>query len=172
MTMVPEGSTHPRGEALLEQLMWTHGIIRSNLKVLQEVTIDIAKGAPAGQVRAQVDELAASNVVWRLRVDCMRYCGLVHAHHHGEDAFFFPFLCQANPALRSVTDKLQADHMAVSDYLDAVESAAARISRDESARQELVAALSDLSDHLITHLDYEEINLAPTLRRLKQTPFD
>jgi hypothetical protein len=171
MAMVPEGSTDPRGEALLEELKWIHGIIRGNLKVIQEVIAEIVEGAPADRVRAQIDELAATSLVWRLRVDCMRYCSLVHAHHHAEDVLFFPFLCQVNPALRSVTDKLQADHVAVSDYLDTVEAAAARIAADESARQELVRALSELSDHLITHLDYEEANLAPTLRRLKETPF-
>jgi hypothetical protein len=171
MAMVEEGSTHPRGEALLEELLWVHGIIRANLTAISDVVEQIVGGAPAEQVRAQVDELAATNIVWRLSVDCMRYCHLVHSHHHGEDVLFFPFLCQANPALRTVTDKLMADHLVVSDYLDKVEAAAARIVKDESARPELATALTELSDHLITHLDYEETNLAPTLRRLTRHPY-
>jgi len=165
--MVEEGSTDPRGEALLQELLWVHGIIRGNLAAIRQVVNEIVGGAPAEQVRAQIDELAATSVVWRLRVDCMRYCHLVHSHHHLEDVAFFPFLCQANPALQSVVDKLQSDHVVVSDYLDAVEVAAARIVKDESARSDLAMALTELSDHLITHLDYEEENLAPTLRRLK-----
>jgi hypothetical protein len=165
--MVEEDSTDPRGEALLQELLWVHGIIRGNLEAIRGVVNEIVGGAPAEEVRAQIDELAATSVVWRLRVDCMRYCHLVHSHHHLEDVAFFPFLCQANPALRTVVDKLQSDHVVVSDYLDAVEDAAARIVKDESARSDLARALTELSDHLITHLDYEEENLAPTLRRLK-----
>src|SRR4051794_22644635 len=129
--MVEEGSADPRGEALLQELLWVHGIIRGNLAAIREVVNGIVGGAPAEQVRAQIDELAATSVVWRLRVDCMRYCHLVHSHHHLEDVAFFPFLCQANPALRSVVDKLQSDHVVVSDYLDAVEAAAAHIVKDE-----------------------------------------
>ena len=34
VSMVPEGSTHPRGEALFEELIWIHGIIRSNLETI------------------------------------------------------------------------------------------------------------------------------------------
>jgi hypothetical protein len=166
--MVEEGSTHPQGEVLLEELLWVHGIIRGNLDTIRGVIEQIVDGAPAGQVCAQIDDLAATSVVWRLRVDCMRYCHLVHSHHHLEDVAFFPALCHANPAIQSVVDKLAADHVAVSDYLDTVEAAAARILTDESARRDLADALTELSEHLITHLDYEEASLAPTLRRLKE----
>ena len=166
--MVEEGSTHPRGEALLEELLWVHGIIRDNLQTIRALVTRITGGAPAEEVRAQIDDLAANSVVWRLRIDCMRYCHLVHSHHHLEDVAFFPAICRANPAIQAVIDKLQADHVVVSDYLDAVEAAAARIMKEESARPELANALSDLADHLITHLDYEEASLAPTLRRLKE----
>jgi hypothetical protein len=171
MAMVEEGSTHPRGEALLKELIWIHGIIRENLKTIREVTSQVAGGAAADQVRAQIDDLSATSVVWRLRVDCMRYCHLVHSHHNLEDIAFFPFLCSANPVLQQVTEKLRADHEIVSDYLDKVEATAGRIAKDESARGELVEALNGLSDHLIAHLDYEEESLAPTLRRLTEVPF-
>src|SRR5689334_18709420 len=103
--MVEEGSTHPSGEALLEELKWVHGMIRANLKSVRDAASEIASGAPAEQVQAKIGEMAATNIVWRLRVDCMRYCYLVHSHHGLEDAYFFPFLCRANPAVRSVTDK-------------------------------------------------------------------
>ena len=66
-----------------------------------------------------------------------------------------------------MVDKLQADHLHF-DYLDAVEFAATRIMADESAEQTLSRALSELSDHLLAHLDYEETNLAPTLRRVRE----
>jgi len=166
--MVEEGSTHPEGEALLEELLWVHGIIRGNLDTIRGVVAQIVDGASAAQVSSQIDDLASTSVVWRLRVDCMRYCHLVHSHHDLEDVAFFPALCRANPAIQSVVDKLAADHVVVSDYLDAVEAAAALIKIDESARSDLANALTELSEHLLTHLDYEEASLAPTLRRLKE----
>jgi hemerythrin-like domain-containing protein len=88
----------------------------------------------------------------------------------GEDTHFFPGLRRANPDLCPVIDKLEADHVAISDYLDEVEASAKRILEDETARVELAGALNALAEHLLTHLDYEETNLNPTLRRLTAWP--
>lgn len=166
MRLVDEGTPNPRGEALLEELRWIHSIIRSNLATIVALTDQILNGAPAEQVRAEIDELASTSVVWTLRVTCMRYCSLVHGHHHHEDAGWFPVLRQINPGLHTVIDKLEADHALVSRHLDEVEAAAARINTDVSARAVLAEALRQLAAHLLTHLDYEERNLASTLRRM------
>ncbi len=83
----------------------------------------------------------------------------------------FPGLRRLNPALRGVIDKLEADHLVIAGYLDRVEATAKRIVSDEGARVELAAALTGLAEHLIVHLDYEEENLNPTLRRLTAWPF-
>jgi hypothetical protein len=171
MQMVEEGTPNPRGDALVEELRWIHGIIRENLAAIQALTVQASNGAPAEQLQDKLKELAATNLVWRLRTGCLRYCRLVHGHHHGEDSHFFPGLRRVNPALRPVIDKLEADHVAISGYLDAVDAAARRIGSDAAARPDLAAALHDLSEHLITHLDYEEANLNPTLRRLTGWPF-
>jgi hemerythrin-like domain-containing protein len=100
----------------------------------------------------------------------MRYCSLVHAHHHHEDVAFFPALRRINPVLHSVIDKLEADHVIVSRYLDEIEAAAARLLTDESARIDLAGVLLGLAEHLLTHLDYEEASLTPTLRCLNGWP--
>ena len=171
MAMVEEGQTHPQGEALLEELRWVHGIIRENLAAIRALADQVAGGAPAAQVQAQLQELAATNIVWTLRTGCLRYCSLVHHHHRLEDRAFFPGLRRVNPALRPVIDKLEADHVAVAGHLDQVEAAAGRIVADEAARADLATALAGLAAHLLTHLDYEEDNLAPTLRRLTRLPY-
>jgi hemerythrin-like domain-containing protein len=108
--------------------------------------------------------------VWTLRMGCLRYCRLVHAHHHGEDTHFFPGLRRVNPALCGVIDRLEADHVQVARYLDEVEAAAARLLTDEAAGADLAHALHRLGEHLLAHLDYEEDQLAPTLRRLTGWP--
>ena len=170
MIMVDEGVANPHGEALVQELLWVHGIIRHNLETIAVVIEQIGNGAPVEQVRAQIDDLAATSVIWTLRVNCLQYCSLVHHHHRLEDIALFPGLRRVNTGLHSVIDKLEADHAIVSGYLAAVETAAARIVADEAARVELADALSKLTEHLLTHLDYEEANLSPTLRRLQGWP--
>jgi Hemerythrin HHE cation binding domain len=164
--LVEEGTPNPDGEALVAELRWIHGVIRSNLATIATISKEIIGGAPVEQVRSQIDELAATSAVWTLRVNCMRYCSLVHGHHHHEDVAWFPALHRLNPEIHTVIDKLEADHVLVSRYLDDVEAAAARIVTDEPARGALVDALGGLAAHLLAHLDYEEASLSPTLRRI------
>jgi hypothetical protein len=141
-------------------------VVRQNLATIREVSAAVLGGAPAAQVRAQLDDLAATSAVWTLRVNCLRYCRLVHGHHHHEDAAWFPALRQVNPGLRTVIDRLEADHRLVSELLDAVEAAADRIATDAEARPALAGALQALAEHLLAHLDYEEQQLNPTLCRI------
>lgn len=170
MNLVEEGTPNPMGEQLVDELRWIHGILRDNLRTIRGIVDRINSGTPAEEIKAEIDEFAATSAIWTLRINCLRYCSLVHAHHQGEDTHFFPGLRRANPDLCPVIDKLEADHVAISDYLDEVEASAKRILEDETARVELAGALNALAEHLLTHLDYEETNLNPTLRRLTAWP--
>jgi hypothetical protein len=58
--------------------------------------------------------------LWRLKVSCLRYCSHVHAHHGAEDVLLFPALRAADPTIGPVVDRLEADHVRVSDLLDVV----------------------------------------------------
>ena len=165
--MVDEGATHPRGEALYEELLFIHGMIRQSLDTVSELVEGIDGGAPAEEIKARLEELSSTSLLWRLRESCMQYCYFVHLHHNHEDAKWFPALRGVNPELHPVIDRLEADHRLVSEYLDDVEEAAGRIVDDEPARADLVSRLRRLADHLLAHLDYEETNLAPTLRRIR-----
>lgn len=171
MNMLEEGTPNPLGEHLVGELRWVHDMIRSNLDLIRNMVERINGGHPADQVHSEVKEFADTSVIWTLRINCLRYCSFVHGHHGHEDAGLFPGLRKANPALCPVIDKLEADHRLVSDYLDRVEDAANRLRGDEAARSELADALNSLAEHLLTHLDYEETNLNPTLRRLTGWPF-
>ena len=166
MKLLDEGTPNPRGDALLRELQWIHAIIREQLAAIAALTVEVQDGAPVEHLRARLDDLAQTSVVWRLRLSCMRTCSLIHGHHHHEDAAWFPALRRANPAIASVIDTLEADHRVISQLLDAVEQAAARLDADQDARSALSKSLDALREHLLTHLDYEEASLAPTLRRL------
>ncbi|MGA7731398.1 MAG: hemerythrin domain-containing protein [Chloroflexia bacterium] len=165
-----EDEGNPRGEALVQELLWIHGIIRDNLNTISKIVGEINDGAPAGQIRSQIDDLTANSAVWRLRVNCLHYCRLVHGHHHLEDMALFPGLRRANPDLCPVIDKLEADHVVVGEHLDRVEAAVQCIATEASARANLASALIELGEHLLAHLDYEEAGIAPTLRRLNDWP--
>jgi hemerythrin-like domain-containing protein len=92
----------------------------------------------------------------------------VHLHHQIEDVELFVELRDANPALSPVIDRLEADHRRVSDELDAVEAAAAALAEEDGreARRALIDTLGALERNLLEHLDYEERNVATTVRRL------
>ena len=108
-------------------------------------------------------------MLWRLRVDCLRYCCFVHSHHNAEDVMFFPELRATNPAIDPVIDRLEADHRRVSDQLDQVEAAAKALADDDGvpARHAVADALRILGESLLAHLDYEERNLQTTVLRLR-----
>jgi hemerythrin-like domain-containing protein len=113
--------------------------------------------------------LKSNGMLWRFQVSCLRYCSFVHSHHHAEDVEFFDELEQTNPAVAPVVERLRAEHRAVSDYLDDVEAAARALSKDDSvdARRAVADALDVLKGHLLAHLEYEELNVAGTARRLR-----
>ncbi len=170
--MVDEGATHPRGEALYEELLFIHGMIRQSLDTVMALVEQVTDGAPVEEIRARLEQLASTSLLWRLRESCMQYCYFVHLHHNHEDVHWFPALRDTNPDLHPVIDRLEADHRLVSEYLDDVEEATRRIVDDESARADLAKKLRRLAEHLISHLDYEETNLAPTLLRIRSWSLD
>src|SRR5262245_9268192 len=112
-----ESTTNPRGEMLVRELLWVHGVIRENLASIAALADKVNGGAPPEEIEAEVGELARDSALWTLRVNCMRYCSLVHHHHGLEDEAFFPGLRRINPELCPVIDKLEADHRVVAGHL-------------------------------------------------------
>ena len=160
-----------QGRALFEELLWVHGVLRRDLDRVERLAGEVAAGLPGAVLEAELGELKTSGPLWQLKVNCLRYCRFVHLHHSLEDALLFPALRDADPAIAPVVDRLEADHVRVSDLLDAVEAAAARLTAaEEDARADVVLTLDELHAHLLEHLDYEELNAGPVLRRLERIP--
>jgi Hemerythrin HHE cation binding domain len=157
-----------RGRLLYKMLLAVHSAIRRDLERVEQLAAAVLDGLPAQEVSEEVKTLKSNGLLWQFQVSCLRYCSFVHMHHHAEDVEFFDELEQTNPALGPVVERLRADHRGVSDYLDAVEAAAKALSRDDSheARRAVADALEVLKEHLLTHLDYEEVSVADTARRL------
>lgn len=156
----------PQGEALYQDLLWVHSLVRHDLAVVRELAARVEQGLDAGDLRAQLEELETSGPLWHLRVNCLQYCRFVHHHHRLEDIALFPAIRRQNPELGSVVDRLQADHRRVAEILDGIETAAAALAEDDTpqARQRVTAGLEELAEHLLAHLDFEEESVGPALR--------
>jgi Hemerythrin HHE cation binding domain len=161
-----------RGEAMVAELKWVHGMIRQDLQTVRRLAADVQGGMSGGRVAAGIRSLVAGGPLWQLKINCLQYCRFVHSHHHAESVMLFPALRRANPELGPVIDKLEADHARVSDLLNDVEAAAAELAEreDPAIRQRLTLALQVLSDELLAHLAYEEDNVSDTLRTMTAWP--
>jgi hypothetical protein len=157
-----------RGRAMYRMLLAVHAHIRRDLEIVQGLAAQVLDGLAGDHLREQLHTLKRDSILWRLEVNCLRYCSFVHLHHHAEDTHFFGELRSANPEINPVIDRLQAEHRRVSDDLDATEAAAHVLERDESreARQAVVDALDVLRQNLLAHLDYEELSIETTVRRM------
>jgi hypothetical protein len=159
---------------MVAELKWVHDMIRQDLAVIQDLAADTASGEPASTIRRGVRALASASPIWQLKAGCLRHCRFVHSHHSHESYLLFPALRQANPALKPVVDKLEADHQHVSALLDEVEAATEHLTTGDlaegGARDRLIAALGALSTDLLAHLAYEEEHIASTLSTFTRWP--
>ena len=174
--MTQPSTDHPQsrkpGEHLLDSLKTIHAYLRHDLAVCRALADQVAAGATPEHIRAQIESLQTSSPLWKLRVNCLYYCRVVHAHHSIEDAMMFPALQQVNPDLGPVVDKLMADHRRVSRLLDEIEASASALVVDDSTgiRSRIVTVLGDLATDLLVHLAFEEETLSPTILELEEWP--
>ena len=161
-----------RGRVIFEMLLAVHAAIRRDLDLVQGFATQVFDGVDPEDLRRQLHGFKRDSMLWRLQVNCLRYCNFVHSHHNAEDAGFFSELRETNPAINPVVDRLQAEHRRVSEDLDAVEAAANRLAHDngQQARQAVVDTLQALRENLLAHLDYEELSIEATVRRIRELP--
>jgi len=168
MTSVEAKPETERGKALFAELLWVHSAIRRDLELVEKLAADVEDGVAGEAVEIALEDLKTRGPLWKLKVNCLRYCRFVHAHHGAEDTLLFPVLRAADPSIGPVVDRLEADHARVSDLLDAIEAAARALTDadDREARRRVIDGLRDLHGHLLEHLDYEERSAGPAMRRL------
>jgi hypothetical protein len=168
-----QDSETDRGRAMFEELLWVHSAIRRDLKIVEQLAADVSDGLLGEAVEDALADLKTNGPLWQLKINCLRYCRFVHAHHGAEDALLFPALRAIDPSISPVVDRLEADHLRVSDLLDVVEAAARALTETDhdDARQRVIDGLHDLHVHLLEHLDYEELNAGPTIRRLERLAY-
>jgi hemerythrin HHE cation binding domain-containing protein len=161
-----------REQGMMRELLWVHGMLRQDLSTIRELAQDIGAGASDEQIRSTVEGLQTRGPLWQLRVNCLRYCSVVHSHHHIEDVALFPAIRAADPErMDPVVDRLESDHRRISALLDQVESSTRELAPEDAlARLRLVRSLTELSEHLLEHLAYEEESVGPVLRSWTSWP--
>jgi iron-sulfur cluster repair protein YtfE (RIC family) len=164
--------SHKLGDQLLAELKWVHDAIRHDLRVCRKLAAEVERGASPGRVHERIQSLKTNGPLWRLRANCLHYCGFVHGHHRAEDILLFTAIRRSSPGLTPVVDRLEADHRDVSRRLDDIETAAnALLEGDHAeARDRVVRALEAVSDVLLSHLTREEESIGPVIRSWKQWP--
>jgi hypothetical protein len=158
-----------QGRALFQELLWVHSAVRRDLETVRRLAAEVLDGLSPEHLNAELKELESNGPLWQLKVNCLRYCRFVHLHHRAEDVLLFPRLREADPDIGPVVDRLEHEHRRVSDDLDEVEAAAAELTngQSEGARRRVADGLNVLAANLLAHLDFEEREAGPTLRRLE-----
>jgi iron-sulfur cluster repair protein YtfE (RIC family) len=175
--MTQPSTDHPQsrklGEYLLDSLKTIHTHLRHDLAACRTLADQVAAGAAPEHIRAQIESLQTSSPLWKLRVNCLYYCRIVHAHHSIEDVMMFPALQRVNPDLGPIVDKLMADHRQVSRLLDEIEASARALVLEDgtSIRVRIINALGDLATDLLAHLEWEEDALGPTILEWEEWPY-
>jgi hemerythrin superfamily protein len=160
------------GEHLLSELKMVHNALRHDLAICRTLADQVAVGAVPEYVREQIRSLQTSGPLWKLRVNCLYYCRIVHTHHTIEDVALFPAIRRSKPELGSVVDRLESDHRKVSHLLDEIEAGAdALLVQDGmTTRVRVVDALNDLTTDLLAHLEFEEEAIGPVLLEWEELP--
>jgi len=123
---------------------------------------------------------------WTLGSFCASYCRIVTIHHAVEDTHMFPNLAGVAPALQPVLDRLEAEHNVIAAVLDRFDRALVDLVREDDGSvghagtggrlggtngrvggtNEISALAAELGDILLSHLAYEEDELAEGLALL------
>ncbi|MDF2899069.1 MAG: cation-binding protein, partial [Rhodococcus erythropolis] len=70
------------------------------------------------------------------------------------------------PELAPAVERLQAEHKLVGEIVSEAKRASLALSTESSTVNRAYAAISELADHMQSHLDFEEATLFPYFRRM------
>ncbi|MEV4108441.1 nitroreductase/quinone reductase family protein [Nonomuraea sp. NPDC049695] len=96
----------------------------------------------------------------QLRVNCLTVCHNLHEHHSREDGSMIPALEDRYPELAPVMARLRAEHEAVQQLLQQLQTL---LAADDADPALLLDEVNRLTQEVEAHLDYEEEYLVPLL---------
>jgi DNA-binding ferritin-like protein len=167
-------STAPPKEGLFRELLYIHSILRRDLRTVRRLADEARDGMSRETILDEIRNLETNSPLWQLKFGCMYYCRFVHSHHTIEDAALFPTVRKHDPSLNSVVDRLEEDHLKVHHITERIAAVADEVTADVSGakREELVEALTELEEHLLAHLTFEEESIGPLLSTWTSFPVE
>ena len=147
-------------------LVEVHDGLRAELTRLRDIVEQVVAGEEqAHRARNAINELTMRQNNWTLGAYCAQYCRFVTGHHGLEDRSVFPHLRRSDPALTPVLDRLESEHLVIHDVLEQLDEALVGLVSGASGSAELRRVVDRLSETLLDHLAYEEVELVPALDR-------
>ncbi|MGH3509826.1 MAG: hemerythrin domain-containing protein, partial [Nocardioidaceae bacterium] len=153
------------GRAVAQHLVDVHDSLRAELEQLRDLVEQVRNGLAPGTARSLLNELTLKQNNWTLGAYCQSYCRVVTGHHSLEDHQIFPHLRATADGLAPVIDRLQEEHVVIHGVIDAVDRALVGLAANDRDLTPLERAVDLLTDTLLSHLAYEERELADPLAR-------
>lgn len=97
----------------------------------------------------------ADHMVWMM--------DFLHHHHESEDEHLYPMVRERNVAARQLLDDMAADHKSIVPAMGALTETAIRYRESAEVRAEVVAAVDELAEVLLPHLEREEREMMPVV---------
>jgi hemerythrin-like domain-containing protein len=144
-----------------------HAHLRSELQQIRSVVAEVVSGqsSPAA-ARSLVNHMSMRQNYWSLGAFCAAYCQVLTMHHTIEDAHLFRGLKSRDAELGPVIDRLSAEHEVIAGVLTGLDQALVAMIRDPEQLGLVESAVERLRIALLSHLDYEEEELVPSMIRL------
>ncbi len=151
--------------AAAQHLIDVHDHLRAELHQIRDLVAQVTAGSVGvGGARQQINAMALRSNRWTVGAHCAGYCYLLTTHHTLEDQAMFPGLRQTDTRLGPVLDRLAEEHRLIHDVLGRLDAALVGfVGGHGDAR--LRQVVDQLSDALLSHLSYEERELAEPLAR-------
>jgi len=179
--------SNPSGRDNHRNLVAIHDHLRSELIQIGQAVNQVAAGELQPEAaRSLIARMTLRQNHWTLGSFCASYCRLVTIHHAVEDTHMFPNLAGVAPALQPVLERLEAEHRVIAAVLDQFDRALVDLVREEDGSvgpvdsagrvggtsgrvggtTQISALAAELGDILLSHLAYEEDELADGLALL------
>jgi Luciferase-like monooxygenase/Hemerythrin HHE cation binding domain len=157
----------PDQQAAGRHLVDVHDHLRGELERLREIIEQVARGeTDATAARQHITRMTIRQNNWTLGTFCETYCRVVTQHHTLEDRSVFPHLRHRDPALGTVLDRLEEEHVTIADLLERVDQAlVALVAPAPDGIDGVHRAIDLLTDALLSHFSYEERELVEPLAR-------
>jgi hypothetical protein len=165
-------ASNPPGRDNHRNLVAIHDHLRSELVQIGQAVKQVAAGELQPEAaRSLIARMTLRQNHWTLGSFCASYCRIVTIHHAVEDTHMFPNLAGVAPALQPVLDRLEAEHHVIAAVLDRFDRALVDLVREDDGSVqpgtgEIGVLAAELGDILLSHLAYEEDELAEGLALL------